>query len=551
MSTGGIMSGADRAGGGGSPLLPTFFGYIASTMDALILFEACLSGRLSHVPRRPHDRERSDLIASGNVFMYEEHSSGIKRWTDGVPWSPSRILGNFLLYRELDKPFQPGEKKRAMKRQRNDSMITKPTSHSRASSVGNYATAMIDGGASISNLDSATSARNDAERALVGSLIDSYQFRPDGLIKKTISVTYNGVQHHLVSYYSIEDVIQNKLRTPSQDPVLRDIAPRAPLISSSSFRAPVDDNEVMMAEPHFRGIMNPSYNSFGMNGASRSFSMPSMHTFDQVPWTGSSQYAPPYGVGQTLPPPVPYTSASSYNNYDHNATISYGMAQRPPVTYPQQLAIVPRRHSTMNGTSGSIDYSGLSHLDRTPMSTTQLIGNDGSLGGQSISNQSSYANGAMFETSATAAAAAAVVSTSSSYHRDAYDHNSGNQNSGLYNSSVAMNTSSGIDGQVENGFDARAPHHVSQDFSTSLPEPRGHNSVTASQDDTSAAMQLGLGNADPASNSITDADWAAGFMPNESYEQDEQGDADAEGTPTLQLTLRRLNIPDGDRKLMN
>ncbi|KAI1660513.1 Gti1/Pac2 family-domain-containing protein [Daldinia decipiens] len=509
------MSGADRVGGGGSPLLPTFHGYIASTMDALILFEACLSGRLSHVPRRPHDRERTELIASGNVFMYEEHSSGIKRWTDGVPWSPSRILGNFLLYRELDKPFQPGEKKRAMKRQRNDSMITKTTSHSRASSVGNYTSAMIGGGGSAANLENTTNARNDAERALVGSLIDSYQFRPDGLIKKTISVTYNGIQHHLVSYYSIDDVIQNKLRTPSQDPTLRDIAPRAPLISSSSFRAPVDDNEIMLAEPHFRGIMNPSYNGFGINGGSRSFSMPSVHTFDQVPWTGSSQYAPPYSVGQTLPPPVPYTSASSYN-YDHNA-ISYGMAPRH--TFPQQLAIVPRRHSTMNGTNGSIDYSGLSHLDRAPMSATQLIGNDGSLGGQNIPNQSSYSNGTMFETSATAAAAAAAVATtSSSYHRDVYDNN-GSQSSSLYNNGVAMNTSSGIDAQVENSFDARGTHHAPQDFSTSLPEPRGHNSVTASQDDTSAAMQLGLGNTDPASNSMTDADWAAGFMPNENYEQ--------------------------------
>ncbi|KAI0121810.1 Gti1/Pac2 family-domain-containing protein [Daldinia grandis] len=552
MASGGIMSVVDRVGGGGSPLLPTFHGYIASTMDALILFEACLSGRLSHVPRRPHDRERSELIASGNVFMYEEHSSGIKRWTDGVPWSPSRILGNFLLYRELDKPFQPGEKKRAMKRQRTDSMITKPTSHSRASSVGNYTNAMMDGGAPMPNLDNTASARNDAERALVGSLIDSYQFRPDGLIKKTISVTYNGIQHHLVSYYSIEDVIQNKLRTPSQDPALRDISPRAPLISSSSFRAPVDDNEVMLAEPHFRGIMNPSYNGFGMNGGgSRSFSMPSVHTFDQMHWTGSSQYAPPFNIAQTLPPPVSYSSAPSYS-YDPATTISCNMAPRPPISYPQQVAMVSRRHSTMNGTNGSIDYSGLSHLDRTPINTTQLISNDGSLGGHNLPNQSQYSNGAIFETSATAAAAAAVVaSTSSTYHRDAYDHSTGNQTSGLYNNSVAMNTSSGIDGQVENGFGARAAHHASHDFTTSLPEHRGHNSVTASQDGTSATMQLGLGNADPPSNSMTDADWAAGFIPNTSYEQDEQNEEVVEEASNLQSTLRGINMQEGDRKLMN
>src|SRR5277367_6147845 len=99
-----------------SPLSPTFYGHIASTQDALLLFEACLSGALNHVARRPHDRERASLIKSGNVFIYEEGASGIKRWTDGVPWSPSRILGNFLVYRELDKPLPPGEKKRANKK---------------------------------------------------------------------------------------------------------------------------------------------------------------------------------------------------------------------------------------------------------------------------------------------------------------------------------------------------------------------------------------------------------------------------------------------------
>ena len=99
-----------------SPLSPTFYGHIASTQDALLLFELCLSGTLNHVTRRAHDRKRASLIKSENVFIYEEHSSGIKPWTDGVPWSPSRILGNFLDYRELERPFPPGEKKRAMKR---------------------------------------------------------------------------------------------------------------------------------------------------------------------------------------------------------------------------------------------------------------------------------------------------------------------------------------------------------------------------------------------------------------------------------------------------
>ena len=37
------------------------------------------------------------MVQSGAVFVFDEHESGIKRWTDGLVWSPSRILGNFLV----------------------------------------------------------------------------------------------------------------------------------------------------------------------------------------------------------------------------------------------------------------------------------------------------------------------------------------------------------------------------------------------------------------------------------------------------------------------
>jgi hypothetical protein len=80
---------------------PTWQGRIETTRDALIVFEACLCGYLQHCLRRPTEAELPQLIASGNVFVYEEATSGIKRWTDGKWWSPSRTLANFLLYRQL------------------------------------------------------------------------------------------------------------------------------------------------------------------------------------------------------------------------------------------------------------------------------------------------------------------------------------------------------------------------------------------------------------------------------------------------------------------
>jgi hypothetical protein len=44
-----------------------------------LLFEACFSGALNHVAWRSYDREQASLIKSGNVFIFEEHLSGIKR----------------------------------------------------------------------------------------------------------------------------------------------------------------------------------------------------------------------------------------------------------------------------------------------------------------------------------------------------------------------------------------------------------------------------------------------------------------------------------------
>lgn len=234
-----------------APLAPTFQGRIETTVDAIILIEACLQGRIAHVPRRPHEREREGLIKSGNVFVYEEHASGIKRWTDGVPWSPSRILGNFLLYRELEGPFAPGERKRALKKNRDPSRasgISKPVASS-AGALTPYAPGLssISGSGSGSGRPEETVTDQDYERSLIGSLTDSYEFKCGGLIKKTISLTFNQVQHHLVSYYSIEDARGGQLATPSMHPFLRDIAPRADLVLSQNLRTPVEGLEYTSA----------------------------------------------------------------------------------------------------------------------------------------------------------------------------------------------------------------------------------------------------------------------------------------------------------------
>lgn len=224
----------------GGSLQPTYMGHVSTARDALRLFEACLRGHLHHVPRRPHDRERSQLIKSGCIFIYEENASGIKRWTDGVPWSPSRILGNFLVYRELVKPFPPGEKKRAQKRAKinRTARSSDPYPNQRRESEDVIPTIKAE-----SNAEG-----REGERALIGSLVDSYGFKEGGLVKKTMSVNVNGIHHHLVSYYNIDDVLAGNLQSPSKDKSLDEIEPRVDLVARQNFRAPIDDLDISVQD---------------------------------------------------------------------------------------------------------------------------------------------------------------------------------------------------------------------------------------------------------------------------------------------------------------
>ncbi|KAJ7119007.1 gluconate transport inducer 1/Pac2, partial [Mycena epipterygia] len=77
---------------------PQWSGFIATTRDALLILEAARRSMIPRVTQRLNDYERS-MLASGSVFVYYEHESGMKRWTDGFTWSKSRIRGDFFVYK--------------------------------------------------------------------------------------------------------------------------------------------------------------------------------------------------------------------------------------------------------------------------------------------------------------------------------------------------------------------------------------------------------------------------------------------------------------------
>ncbi|KAK2599150.1 Global transcription regulator sge1 [Conoideocrella luteorostrata] len=176
-------------------------------MDALILLEAYLRNVLTGMTHRPDAQERRSLIKSGNVLIVDEDDSGIKRWTDGLPWGPSRVLGNFLVYRELERPWKPPKKAK---------------------------------GAAIAGLRGRRAARTnfaapgciirDGLRSLHGSLVGAYPVKHGGLVKKTIIITHNSRKYHIVSYYNVDDALLGRLRTVSQDSMFADLTPRLELL---------------------------------------------------------------------------------------------------------------------------------------------------------------------------------------------------------------------------------------------------------------------------------------------------------------------------------
>ncbi|KAI0368614.1 hypothetical protein BV20DRAFT_998300 [Pilatotrama ljubarskyi] len=155
--------------------------------------QAARRGLIPRVTRRLNDFERRTMIKSGAVFIFSVEESGIKRWTEGLAWSQSRISGNFLLYREVaDRSAR--------------------TAHHFADMPGYHH---------------------------AGQMPEPHlSYKPRGLIKKTITVKIDGSDYHLISYYTQEDLAAGLLRRPTSRPDLMAIEIPPELTRSTNFRYP-------------------------------------------------------------------------------------------------------------------------------------------------------------------------------------------------------------------------------------------------------------------------------------------------------------------------
>lgn len=76
------------------------------------------------------------------------------------------------------------------------------------------------------------------DRNIVGSLTNSYPFVKDGLCKKTISINVEGSTQHLISYYTIDDVQNQRLTVPSNLPEIASLSISPIFLNKINFRYP-------------------------------------------------------------------------------------------------------------------------------------------------------------------------------------------------------------------------------------------------------------------------------------------------------------------------
>lgn len=324
----------------------TFHGYIETTQDVLLIFEGCRRGLLPRICRRLQERERK-MIRSGSIFVFDERESGIKRWTDGRVWSPSRILGNFLIYRELDKKSN-NEKKMSV-----SSTGSNNSNNNNVMMLNNNNSSSEASRRSFS-IDSSISIDRNKERQLVGSLSDSYRFKEDGLIKKTMSIIVNGVAQHLISYYDPNEVLQEKLRAPSSVPELASLEISPELLVKQNFRIPP------LVEPTFdqQGQLTPpeqqqQQQSNRLMHPLRSMSVGSLrgqHPGDMIQQQQQQQTHLMY-------------HASPYSN---NPNTTNSTRPHSPNNFHQPLSI-PNNVYTTNNNSQMPSPSSLSSSPSTPM----------------------------------------------------------------------------------------------------------------------------------------------------------------------------------------
>ncbi|CAG8488834.1 4136_t:CDS:2 [Gigaspora rosea] len=270
--------------------METFNGKIQTVNDAMIIFgkaEACRKGILQRTTRRLLEKEKEEL-RSGQVYVFDEQESGIKRWTDGRLWSPSRIIKDFLVYREL------ATRDRSVKRDE--------------------------------TIDEILQRRVQAEGLKVHQCSKgTFILRNNGLLKKTISIKFNGTYQHMIIYEDGKDN-EKQLLPPQAFQELRPLQPGEDIVKAEKMPK-VNNNRNAKKTKKKRRIskQHPYGPLFHPQSATESVLLWNRHHDDY----GSHNYAEhidqSYSIGShnSIASQSSSASSSTMNNYDPYNSLSH------------------------------------------------------------------------------------------------------------------------------------------------------------------------------------------------------------------------------------
>ncbi|KAL1741909.1 Gti1/Pac2 family-domain-containing protein [Schizophyllum fasciatum] len=310
--------------------VPSYYGAVETTLDALRLVHAAAHGVVPRIRRRLNESERRAMIHSGAVFVFAVDESNIKRWTDGMLWSPSRIHKNFLVYREInERPQGRGN--------RRNYASEDPSTRSR-------------GPPSPPDL-LYTGFRNPA--------LESTTFKLDGLHKKTITVTINDADWHLVAYYSTADIQNGVLKRPITRPDIMGPYMTPHAFRLTSFRIPpkivmdADGRPVIAADDEDEDEHGAHCKSEEMSSQTSLFS-PVLSP--KNPFTGSSLYPIPNRSRVPESSSVPRRIPTSSSTPDFWSRSPSGMSlDAQPPWQPDMPAHSGRWNTASSSTSQSYD----------------------------------------------------------------------------------------------------------------------------------------------------------------------------------------------------
>ena len=217
----------------------TYYGYIKDKSDAVLIIEACRRGYLPLVRERLNDFQR-ESIRCGSVYVFHETSSGIKRWTDGLVWTPSRNLLGFIHYREVQKSCS-----------QKYSRSTQAIGAIDTTCPGKTSGLLVENAGEVVQEEPGRSK-------LAGTRIDTCKrsgslesfYKPNGFHKKCISYELQDGIYHLIGYTKIPDSMYEEYLIPSN------IRAFQMMKLTSSFAIPVSNKD------HKAGYNTNSNSSF-------------------------------------------------------------------------------------------------------------------------------------------------------------------------------------------------------------------------------------------------------------------------------------------------